>query len=38
VSRYFDAVGAEPESVFIDDDAEFRDALTVGKAYSAPAR
>ncbi len=38
VSRYFDAVGAEPESVFIDDDTEFRDALTVGKAYSAPAR
>ncbi|MBM6593199.1 carboxymuconolactone decarboxylase family protein [Microvirga pudoricolor] len=38
VSRYFDAVGAEPESVFIDDDAGVREALTVGKAYATPER
>lgn len=32
VSRFFDAVGAGPEPAFIDDDAAFRDAMTVGKA------
>jgi uncharacterized peroxidase-related enzyme len=31
VSRFFDAVGAGPEPVFIDSDAEFRRAMTVGK-------
>lgn len=31
VSRYFDAVGAAPEAVFIDADPEFRTAMTVGK-------
>jgi uncharacterized peroxidase-related enzyme len=31
VSRFFDAVGAGPEAAFIDDDAEFRAAMTVGK-------
>ncbi len=31
VSRFFDAVGAGPESVFIDADANFRSAMTVGK-------
>lgn len=35
VARYFDAVGAGPEEAFIDDDAEFRAAMTVGKTYSA---
>ena len=33
VSRYFDAVGAGPEAVFIDEDEAFREALTVGKRY-----
>jgi uncharacterized peroxidase-related enzyme len=33
VSRYFDAVGATPEPCYIDGDAEFREALTVGKAF-----
>ena len=33
VSRFFDAVGAGPEAVYIDDDEEFRTALTVGKTY-----
>ena len=33
VSRFFDAVGAGPEPVFIDSNAEFRKAMTVGKAY-----
>ncbi|QCI62858.1 carboxymuconolactone decarboxylase family protein [Phreatobacter stygius] len=32
VSRFFDAVGAGPEAAFIDSDAEFRAAMTVGKA------
>ena len=32
VSRYFDAVGAGPEAVFIDDDSAFRTAMTIGKA------
>ncbi len=32
VSRFFDAVGAGPEPVFIDADAAFRTAMTVGKA------
>jgi uncharacterized peroxidase-related enzyme len=31
VSRFFDAVGAGPEPVFVDPDAEFRRAMTVGK-------
>lgn len=31
VSRFFDAVGAGPEPVFIDTDANFRSAMTVGK-------
>ncbi|TKT80130.1 alkylhydroperoxidase [Aquamicrobium sp. LC103] len=31
VSRYFDAVGAGPEVVFLDEDAAFREAMTVGK-------
>jgi uncharacterized peroxidase-related enzyme len=31
VSRFFDAVGAGPEPVFVDSDAEFRRAMTVGK-------
>ena len=31
LSRYFDAVGATPEAVFIDEDPEFRDAMLVGK-------
>jgi uncharacterized peroxidase-related enzyme len=33
VSRFFDAVGAGPEAAFIDDDAEFRTAMTVGRSY-----
>ncbi len=33
VSRFFDAVGAGPEEVYIDSDAEFRKAMTVGKTY-----
>ena len=32
VSRFFDAVGAGPEASFIDSDAAFRDAMTVGKS------
>jgi uncharacterized peroxidase-related enzyme len=32
VSRFFDAVGAGPEATFIDKDADFRGAMTVGKA------
>ena len=31
VSRFFDAVGAGPEPAFIDPDADFRRAMTVGK-------
>jgi uncharacterized peroxidase-related enzyme len=31
VSRFFDAVGAGPEPAFIDTDADFRRAMTVGK-------
>ena len=31
VSRFFDAVGAGPEPAFIDADADFRRAMTVGK-------
>ena len=33
VSRFFDAVGAGPEPVYIDSDDEFRAAMTVGKTY-----
>lgn len=33
VSRFFDAVGAGPEDAFIDGDEEFRQAMTVGRAY-----
>ena len=32
VGRFFDAVGARPEPAFIDVDANFRKAMTVGKA------
>ena len=32
VSRYFDAVGAGPEAVFIDADREFSTAMTIGKS------
>lgn len=31
VSRFFDATGARPEAIFLDDDPEFRSAMTVGK-------
>ena len=31
VSRFFDATGATPEPVFLDDDPEFRTAMTVDK-------
>jgi uncharacterized peroxidase-related enzyme len=31
VSRFFDAVGAGPEPAFMDADADFRSAMTVGK-------
>ena len=33
VSRFFDATGAGPEPCYIDGDAEFRSAMTVGKTY-----
>ncbi|MBA8880544.1 carboxymuconolactone decarboxylase family protein [Phyllobacterium myrsinacearum] len=33
VSRFFDAVGASPEEVYIDSDNDFRTAMTVGKTY-----
>jgi uncharacterized peroxidase-related enzyme len=33
VSRFFDAMGAGPEAVFIDDNEEFRTAMSVGKTY-----
>lgn len=33
VSRFFDAVGAAPEAVFIDGDEAFRSAMTVGRSY-----
>jgi uncharacterized peroxidase-related enzyme len=32
VSRFFDATGATPEPMFFDEDPEFREAMTVGKA------
>ncbi len=32
VARFYDAVGAGPEATFIDADAGFRDAMTVGRA------
>ncbi len=32
VSRFFDATGATPEPEFLDEDPEFREAMTVGKA------
>ncbi|MDB5522422.1 MAG: putative peroxidase-related enzyme [Rhizobium sp.] len=31
VSRFFDAVGAGPEAIYLDSDEEFRAAMTVGK-------
>lgn len=31
IGKFFDAVGASPEAVYIDSDPEFRAALTVGK-------
>jgi uncharacterized peroxidase-related enzyme len=33
VSRFFDAMGAGPEAAFIDSDAGFRAAMTVGKTF-----
>lgn len=33
VSRFFDAMGAGPERCYIDEDAGFRSAMTVGKTY-----
>ncbi|AWC22930.1 peroxidase-related enzyme [Aminobacter sp. P9b] len=33
VSRFFDAVGAGPEAIFIDSDEAFRAAMTVGRSY-----
>jgi uncharacterized peroxidase-related enzyme len=33
VSRFFDAVGAGPEAVFVDSDENFRTAMTVGRSY-----
>lgn len=33
VSRFFDAVGAGPEAVYIDADEDFRKQMTVGKKY-----
>jgi uncharacterized peroxidase-related enzyme len=33
VSRFFDAMGAGPEEAFIDSDADFRTAMTVGKTF-----
>jgi uncharacterized peroxidase-related enzyme len=36
LSRYFDAVGAGPEPAFLDDDPQFREAMTVGRP--VPAR
>lgn len=33
LSRYFDAVGATCEPMFLDEDPAFRDAMTVGKRY-----
>jgi len=33
VSRFFDAVGAGPDSAYIDSDEDFRSAMTVGKVY-----
>lgn len=33
VSRFFDAMGAGPEAAFIDSDADFRAAMTVGKTF-----
>jgi uncharacterized peroxidase-related enzyme len=32
VARFFDATGAGPEPSFVDSDADFRGAMTVGKA------
>jgi uncharacterized peroxidase-related enzyme len=32
VARFFDATGAGPEPAFVDTDADFRRAMTVGKA------
>lgn len=37
VSRFFDAVGASPEPLFAEVDADFRDAMTVGKSVIAGA-
>ena len=33
ISRYFDAVDAGPEAVYIDSDPAFRGAMTVGKKF-----
>jgi uncharacterized peroxidase-related enzyme len=33
MSRFYDAVGASPEPMFFDSDAQFRTAMTVGKTY-----
>ncbi len=37
LSRYFDATGATPEPIFIDEDPEFRAAMAVGKPVAVPA-
>ena len=31
MARFFDATGAGPEAAFIDEDGDFRDALTIGR-------
>jgi uncharacterized peroxidase-related enzyme len=37
LSRFFDAVGAEPDALFRDMDADFRDPLVVGKPLAGTA-
>jgi alkylhydroperoxidase family enzyme len=31
MSRFYDATGATPEAAFLDEDLDFRSAMTVGK-------
>ncbi len=31
MARFFDATGAGPEAAFLDEDGDFRDALTIGR-------
>lgn len=33
ISRFFDATGTTPEDVYLDEDPEFRLAMTVGRAF-----